>query len=91
MVMINGVYINFKCDIQMDEEDMINDHVRDVHNVNGIRVMRPVQRIKVDTKIGVTLPNLLEIELSVPDKRSSQIHSLYTCSVARNVVTKTNN
>ena len=48
--------------------------------------MKPVQKTKVDT-----LPNLLEIELSGPDKRSSQVQSVYTRCVARCVVSKTNN
>ena len=75
----------------MDEEDMINDHVYDVHNVNGISAMTPVQKIKVDTAQPFTLPSLLEIELSGPDKRSSQVHSIYSRCVARAVVSKTNN
>ena len=42
-------------------------------------------------KIEFLLPSLLDIEVSGPDKRTTTIHSLYTRSVARNVVTKTNN
>ena len=91
MVMINAGFISFKCDLQMDEEDMINDHVYDVHNVSGIRAMKPVQKIKVDAQLPFTMPNLMEIELSGPDKRSSQVHSIYTRCVARSVVSKTNN
>ena len=60
MGMILATFISFKCDLQMDEEDMINDHVYDVHNVSGISAMKPVQKIKVDTGIDFTLPNLLE-------------------------------
>ena len=70
---------------------MIDEHVRQVHNIAGIESMRPVQRIEVDTKIEFILPSLLDIEVSGPDKRTTTIHSLYTRSVARNVVTKTNN
>ena len=43
MDMITPTFISFKCDYQMDEEDMINDHVYDVHNVSGISAMKPVQ------------------------------------------------
>ena len=70
---------------------MIEEHIGEVHNVAGIEALRPVQRIEVDMKITFALPSLLEIEVSGPDKRTTTIHSLYTRSVARNVVTKTNN
>jgi hypothetical protein len=53
--------------------------------------MTPVQRIEVDTKLEFKLPELLDIEIYGPDKISTRSHSHYTRSVARNVVTKTNN
>ena len=53
--------------------------------------MRPVQRIEVDTKAEYVLPSILDIEIFGPDKRGTTIYSLYTRSVARNVVSKTNN
>ena len=90
--MIDITYTSFKCDLSMDEQEQIDDHVRDVHGVeNGINSMKPVQRIEVDTKIAFTLPSILEIEISGPEKRKTMIHSLYIRSVARNVVNKTNN
>ena len=56
LVMMNASFINFKCDFTMDEDDMIDDHVRDVHDVDGIESMKPVQRIEVDTKLEMSSP-----------------------------------
>ena len=40
-----------KCDYAMEEDGMIDEHVREVHNIAGIETMKPVQRIEGDTTI----------------------------------------
>ena len=75
--MMDASFINFKCDYSMDEDDMIDDHVRDVHVVNGVQSLTPVQRIEVDTKIAFTLPSMLEIEVSGPEENIDPL-PLYT-------------
>ena len=89
--MMDATFCSFKCDYAMEEDGVIDEHVREVHNIAGIESMKPVQRIEVDTKAEYVLPSLLDIEIFGPDKRGTTIHSLYTRSVARNVVSKTNN
>ena len=75
----------------MQEEGIIDEHIRQVHNISGIEAMTPVQRIEVDTKVNFEIPDLLDLEVSGPDKRATKIDSPYTRCVARQVVTKTNN
>ena len=61
----------------MQEQDEIDDHIRNVHGiVGGVISMKPVQIIEVDTKIAFTLPSLLEIELVGPEKRKALINSI---------------
>ena len=47
--------------------------------------------IKVDASQEFKLSGLMDIELSGPDQRGLQIHSIYTRSVKCAVVSKTNN
>ena len=90
--MIDVTYTSFKCDLAMQEQEEIDDHIRNVHGVEyGVNSMKPVQRIEVDTKIVFILPSILEIELVGSKKRKALINSIYTCSVARNVINKTPN
>ena len=89
--MMEVAFLSFKCDLAMEEDEMIDEHVKEVHKVNGISAMTPVQRIEVDTKLEFTLPELQDIELMGPDKRATKISAVYTCCVARKIVTKTNN
>ena len=89
--MISQHFTSFKCDYEMEEEGIIDEHVRSVHNISGIEAMTPIQRIEVDTKVSFEIPDLLDLEVSGPDKRATKIDSLYTRCVARHVVTKTNN
>ena len=90
-VMMAHTFSSFKCDYEMEEEGIIDEHVRQVHNISGIEAMTPVQRIEVDTKVNFEIPDLLDLEVSGPDKRATKIDSLYIRCVARHVVTKTNN
>ena len=92
MAMMEFNFISFKCDISLEEDGEIDEHVKDVHGlVNGIGSLSQIQKIEVDTKIAFSLPSILEIEISGPEKRKGMIHSLYIRSVSRNVVNKTNN
>ena len=77
-VMIRATFSSFKCDYEMQEEGIIDEHVRQVHNISGIEAMTPVQRIEVDTKVNFEIPDLLDLEVSGPDKRETKIslHSL---------------
>ena len=84
-------FSSFKCDLAMDEDGLIDEHVREVHGVPGIPSMTPVQRIEVDAKQEFNLPDLLDIEIAGPYKRNTKINSVYTRCVSRNVVNKTNN
>ena len=49
--MMTAHFSSFKCDYEMQEEGIIDEHVRQVHNISGIEAMTPVQRIEVDTKV----------------------------------------
>ena len=42
MGMIQVSYVNFKCDLLMDEEDQITYHLNDVHGIAGISALKPV-------------------------------------------------
>ena len=64
--MMEVAFVSFKCDLAMEEDEMIDEHIKDVHKVNGLGAMTPVQRIEVDTKLEYTLPDLLDIELKGP-------------------------
>merc|ERR1712030_259846 len=91
MGMIQVIYINFKCDLLMDEEDQITYHLNDVHGIAGITALKPVQLIKIDASQEFKLPDLMDIELSGPDQRGLQVNSIFTRSVKSGVITKTNN
>ena len=49
--MMEANFVSFKCDIAMEEDEMIDEHVKEVHNVPGIGAMTLVQRIEVDSKL----------------------------------------
>ena len=90
--MIDISFTSFKCDLPIMEQDEIDEHINNVHGIaGGVLTMKPVQIIEVDTKIPFTLPSLLEIELVGPEKRRTLINSVYTRSVARNIINKTPN
>ena len=90
--MIEISFTSFKCDLPMMEQEEIDEHINNVHGVEGgVTTLKPVQIIEVDTKIAFTLPSLLEIELVGPDKRTTMINSVFTRSVARNIINKTSN
>ena len=72
--MMSTSWVSFKCDLQMEEDEMIDEHVKAVHDINGISAMTPAQRIQVDAKMEFSLPELQDIEIMGPDKRVSKIH-----------------
>ena len=84
-------FVSFKCDLEMDEDGLIDEHFRDVHNITGVPAMMPLQQIEVDAKQDFTLPDLTDLEISGPDKQSAKIDSVYVRSVARSVITKSYN
>ena len=64
----------------MQEDGIIDEHVRQVHNISGIEAMTPLQRIEVDTKVNFEIPDLLDLKVSGPDKRATKL-TLYTLVV----------
>ena len=84
-------FVSFKCDLSMDEDGLIDEHIREVHDVPGIPAMKPIQRIEVDAKQEFSLPDLLDIEIAGPDKQNTKVNSVYSRCVSRNVVNKTYN
>ena len=55
MAMITTSWISFKCDLQMEEDEMIDEHIKEVHNVSGLNSMKPAQKIQVDAKWMLTM------------------------------------
>ena len=90
-VMMVANFSSFKCDYEMQEEGIIDEHVRQVHNISGIEAMTPVQRIEVDTKVNFEIPDLLDLEISGPDKRANKLLSLFNRAVTSKVISNTNN
>merc|ERR1712237_73682 len=70
---------------------MMDEHVNEVHNINGLSSMKPAQKIQVDAKMEFTLPDLQDIEILGPDKREAKITSCYSRCVSRAIVSRTNN
>jgi hypothetical protein len=90
IAMIQVIYINFKCNKQIFEQDQIKKHLKDVHGAR-IAIMKPIQEINVDKKLEFSLPDIMDIELAGPDSKRLKINSIFTRSVKSAVVTKTNN
>ena len=88
---MSATFVSFKCDYQMDEDGVIDEHVRQVHHISGIAAMTSIQRIEVDNKLSFEISDLTDLEVSGPDKRVTKIESLYTRCVASGVVSKANN
>ena len=90
IAMVQVIYINFKCDVLIFEQDQIRHHLNDVHGIK-YNSLKPVQEINVDKSLEFKLPGIMDIELAGPDSRGLQINSIFTRSVKSGVVTKTNN
>ena len=89
--MMTFTFISFKCDVAMEEDGFIAEHVKEVHNVPGIPNMTPAQVIEVDAKQEFNLPDLLDIEIAGPDKHNTKVNTIYSRCVSRNVLQASNN
>ena len=74
------------------EQPAIDDHVETVHGfTDGVEALKENQIIQVDSKITLTLPSLLDIELLGPDKRKSAFKNIFITCVARDVFKQSTN
>ena len=84
--MIKVAFTTFKCNLRLVEQDQINEHYLNVHNIEGVTSLSPLQAIEVDSKVAFALPSLLKIEGAGPDRLKQIITSVYYRCVSRGVI-----
>ena len=84
-------FTSFKCDLEMDEDGLIDEHYKEVHAIPGVQAMKPLQLIEVDAKQEFNLPDLTDLELLGPEKQEAKLNSIYVRGVARGMLTKSYN
>merc|ERR1712173_479763 len=89
--MCTFAFTSFKCDLEMDEDGLIDEHYREVHAIPGVQAMKPLQLIEVDAKQEFNLPDLTDLEILGPEKQEDKINSIYVRGVARGMLTKSYN
>ena len=90
--MVTISFISFMCYEISGEQPAIDDHVETVHGfTDGVEMLKENQIIQVDSKITLTLPSLLDIELLGPDKRKNAIRNIFMTCVARDVFKQSTN
>ena len=91
ITMMQHTFSSFKCGYVMDKEGIIDQHLRQVHGIKGIQALTPAQEIVVDTAKPFDCTDLLDLEISGPNKRANKLLSLFNRAVSSKVISNTTN
>ena len=88
MAMINYVFIAFKCNEELFQQEDVDEHTRATHGITTLNRLKPLHIIEIDSKIPFVLNQALDIEQVGPDERGNIFHGFFTRCVARGIVKK---